>query len=104
MSFALSFPLDLWQNICTYLRNKRLIHLTTYFKLYDDYYLITTINFTYQKSSESESASATRASSHLCLSYLSATRFDFRRCFFEGPGSSSINFTSRVANSANPTL
>jgi hypothetical protein len=64
-----------------------------------DYYLITIVAFTYQKSSTSESASATRASSHSRISCLSAACFDFQRRFFEGHDSSSINSTSRVANS-----
>jgi hypothetical protein len=34
LSPTLHFPFDLWQNICTHLENKRLISLTTYFKIY----------------------------------------------------------------------
>jgi hypothetical protein len=62
-------------------------------------YIVITINCTYQKSSASESASMTHALSCSCLSCFSMSHFDFQRCFFEGPDSSSINFTSRVANS-----
>jgi hypothetical protein len=98
----LPFPLDLWQNIYTHLKNKRLISLITYFKIY--ICIVITVNCTYQKSSASEFASATRALSHLHRSCFSASHFDFRRHFFEGPSSSSINSTSRVANSASPTL
>jgi hypothetical protein len=29
----LPFPLDLWRNICTHLKNKRLLSLTTNFKI-----------------------------------------------------------------------
>jgi hypothetical protein len=76
---TLHFPLDLWRTICTHLKNKRLISLTTYFKIYiySDYYLITTVTFTYQKLSASEYASATCALSRSCISCLPATRFDF---------------------------
>jgi hypothetical protein len=70
--------------------------------IYNDYYHITTVNSTYQKSSASESASGTRALSHSCLSCISVSRFDFRRHFFEGFGSSSINSISRVTNSVSP--
>jgi hypothetical protein len=34
LSPALRFPLELWQNICTHFKNKRLISLTTDFKIY----------------------------------------------------------------------
>jgi hypothetical protein len=71
--------------------------------IFQDIYIVITVNCNYQKLLASESASATRALSHSCLSCFSASRFDFRRCFFKGPGSSSINSTSRVANSASPT-
>jgi hypothetical protein len=71
--------------------------------IYSDYYHITTVNCTYQKSSTSESGSATCALSHSRLSYFSVSHFDFQRHFFEGPGSSSIISTSRVANSVSPT-
>jgi hypothetical protein len=74
---------------------KRLISLTIYFKIYiyiySEYYRITTVTCTYQKSSASESALATRALSRSCLPCLSATCFDFRMHFFEGHGSYSIN-------------
>jgi hypothetical protein len=60
---VLHFPLDLWLKICTYLKNKRLISFTTYFKIYSDYYLITTVTSTYQKLSASESILVTHASS-----------------------------------------
>jgi hypothetical protein len=33
LSPFLPFPLDLWRNICTHLKNKRLISLITYFKI-----------------------------------------------------------------------
>jgi hypothetical protein len=101
LSPFLPFPLDLWQNICQHLKNKRLVSLITYFKIYiySDYYHITIVNCTYQKSSASESVLATRAMSHSRLSCFSASHFDFRRHFFEGSGSSSINSTSRVINS-----
>jgi hypothetical protein len=72
LSPALRFPLNLWQNICIYLKNKRLIFLTTYFNIYIyiyiDYYRITTVTYTYQKSSASASASATCALNHSRLS------------------------------------
>jgi hypothetical protein len=66
-------------------------------------YIVITVNCTYQKSLASESASVRHALSHSCLSCFSMSCFDFRRRFFEGPGSSSINSTSRVANFASPT-
>jgi hypothetical protein len=77
LSPYLHFPLDLWGNICTYFKNKRLISLTTYFKIYSDYYLITTVTCTYQKLSASESALVTRSSSHSRIFCLSVTHFDF---------------------------
>jgi hypothetical protein len=70
--------------------------------IYSDYYRITTVNCTYQKSSASKSASVTRALSCSRLSCFSVSHFDFLRHFFEGPGSSSINSTSCVANSVSP--
>jgi hypothetical protein len=70
--------------------------------IYSDYYCITTVNYTYQKSLASESASATCTLSRSHLSCFSASRFDFQRCFFEGHGSSSISSTSHVANSVSP--
>jgi hypothetical protein len=70
--------------------------------IYSDYYRIITVNSTCQKSLTSKSASAIHASSHSRLSYYSASHFDFQRRLFEGPGSSSINSTSRVANSVSP--
>jgi hypothetical protein len=104
VSPCLSFSLDFLWNISTYLKNKRLISLTTYFKIYSYYYLITPVTFTYQKSSASELALVTCASSHSHLSYLLVTCFDFWRCVFEGSGSSSINSMSHVANSMSPIL
>jgi hypothetical protein len=71
--------------------------------IYSDYYRITTENFTCQKSAASKSASTTHALSHSHLSCFLASRFDFRRHFFEGPGSSYINSTSHVANFVSPT-
>jgi hypothetical protein len=70
--------------------------------IFQGIYIVITVNCTYQKSSATESTSATHALSHSRISYFSASRFDFRMCFFEGPGSSSINSTSCVANSASP--
>jgi hypothetical protein len=67
-------------------------------------YIVIIINCTYQKSSAPESASVTRALSCSRLFCFSMSHFDFRRRFFEGPDSSSINSTSRVANSASPAL
>jgi hypothetical protein len=103
LSPILCFSLDLWQNICTHLKSKRLISLTTYFKIYiyiySDYYRITIVICTYKRLSTSQSASTTRALSHSCISCPSATCFDFQMCFFEGHDSSSINSTSRVTNS-----
>jgi hypothetical protein len=75
-----------------------------YIYIYSDYYRITIVTCTYQRSSTSESALATRALSSSRLSYLSVTCFDFRMRFFEGPGSSSINSTSCVVNSESPAL
>jgi hypothetical protein len=66
--------------------------------IYIDYYRIITVICTYQKLSASESALATCALSRSHFSCLSVTHFDFQRRFFEGPDSSSINSTSRVAN------
>jgi hypothetical protein len=71
--------------------------------IFQDICLVITVKCTYQKSSASESASATDALSHSRLSCFSVSPFDFRRHFFEGPGSSSTNSTSRVASSASPT-
>jgi hypothetical protein len=45
--------------------------------IYSDYYRITTVNYTYQKSSAFESTSATHALSRSCLSYFSVSHFDF---------------------------
>jgi hypothetical protein len=66
--------------------------------IYSDYYRITIVNCTYQKLSASKSASMIRALSRSRLSCFSGSHFHFRRHFFEGPGSSSINSTSRVPN------
>jgi hypothetical protein len=44
--------------------------------IYSDYYRITTVNCTYQKSSTFESALATRALIHSYLSCVSASHFD----------------------------
>jgi hypothetical protein len=59
---------------------------------------VITVNYTYQKSLASESTLVICALSRSRLSYFSASRFDFRRCFFEGSSSTSINSTSCVAN------
>jgi hypothetical protein len=67
--------------------------------IYIHIYIVVIVKCTDQKSSASESASATRALSRSCLSCFSAGHFDFGMHFFEGPGSSSINSTSRVPNS-----
>jgi hypothetical protein len=45
--------------------------------IYSDYYHITTVTCTYQKSSSFECALVTCALSYSCFSCLSATRFDF---------------------------
>jgi hypothetical protein len=67
-------------------------------------YIVITVNCTYQKSSASKFASATRALSPSHLSYFSASHFDFQWHFFEGSSSSSINSTSRMANYASDAL
>jgi hypothetical protein len=101
LSPFLPFPLDLWRNIYTHLKNKRLISLITYFNIY--IYIVIIVNYcTYKKSSASESTSVTRALSHSRLSCFLASHFDFQKHFFEGPDSSSINSTSRVVNSVSP--
>jgi hypothetical protein len=74
-----------------------------YIYISSDYYRITIVNCTYQKSSASESTSTIHALSHSHLSCFSASCFDFRRHFFEVPCSSFINSTSYVANSVSPT-
>jgi hypothetical protein len=71
--------------------------------LFNNIYIVIIVNCIYQKSSASESASVTRTLSRSRLSCFLASHFDFRRCFFEGPGPSSINSTSRVANSVSLT-
>jgi hypothetical protein len=75
LSPFLPLPLDLLRDICTHLKNKRLISLITYFNIY--IYILITVNYTYQKSSASESASATRALSRSRFSCFSASHFDF---------------------------
>jgi hypothetical protein len=71
--------------------------------IFQDIYIVITVNCTYQKSSAFESASATHALSRSRLSCFSVSHFDFQRHFHEGPGSSSINSTSRLFNSVSPT-
>jgi hypothetical protein len=71
--------------------------------IFYDIYIVITLNYCiYQKMSASEPASTTRALSRSCISCFSMSHFDFRRCFFEGSGFSSINFTPHVANYASP--
>jgi hypothetical protein len=65
----LPFPLYVWRNICTHLKNKRLIYLII-------------VNCIYQKSSASEFASTTSKLCHSHLSCFLASHFDFRRRFF----------------------
>jgi hypothetical protein len=71
--------------------------------IFQDIYIVIIVNCTYQKSLASESASATRALSRSRRSGFLAVRFDFRRRFFEGHGSSSNKSTSHVAHSASLT-
>jgi hypothetical protein len=80
-----------------YMYEKRLVYN---FIKRNDYHLIYL-----SKVSASGSASATRVSSCSCICSLSIIHCDFVRSFIEGPdSSSSINSTSRVANSVSPDL
>jgi hypothetical protein len=96
---ALRFPLDLWRNICTYLKRQK---INLFNNIYGDYYGIKIVTCTYQKSTASVSASAIGVLSRSLLSCFSVTHFDFQMHLFDGPGSSSINSTSRVPNSTSP--